>query len=408
MKKKHIIFLLFCVIFYVYQYGLRSAVPNVLNENLQQYFDINAAQMGSLISLFYLAYTIMQIPVGIILDRLNVKKALISAFSLFSMGIIAFVSSKNYAVAAIAQLFLGFSSSFAFVLVMKATNDCFPPEKVALVSSIAISAGSLGPVLGSPVLARLSTIFYWKNIVMLAGFFGLFMSVIGLFLIRNDSFIDDHEKGHNMKEVISDLKTILSNHQYLWIGLFSMMMLGPTSAFCDAWGISFLSHYYGFTKEQAALATSMIYLGNIPGGPLAAYLCSRLRSYKKVMLMGSLIFATLFSLVIFVHLPKMALYVILLLAGVAMSCQFLSFPAALLFANKNVGATVTGLINTITMLGNTVCISGVGFILNLSKGSNFHYTVNDYKVGMSILILSLIVSISSLLFIKIEFPKRTT
>ena len=404
--KNPVIFLIFCVIFFAYQYGLRSAIPNVLNENLQQFFNINTAQMGSLISLFYLGYTIMQIPVGIILDRVNLKKALLTSFALFAAGIIAFVGSQSYAVAAVAQLFLGISSSFSFVLLLKATNDNFPPEKVALISSIAISIGNFGPVVGNPALAYLSTIFHWKSVVLFMGFFGLLVSCLGVFLIEYDHKKDESENNLDPKKIFSDLKNVLMNRQYFFIGLFSMMMLGPMSALCDAWGVSFFSQCYGFSKEQAALACSMIYIGTIVGGPFVAHLCSRFKSYKKIMLSGSLSFAILYALMIFVKFPTIVLYAIMLLAGVAMSSQFLAFPVALVIADKNLGATVTGFVNTFTMLGCTLLIGGVGFVVNLSKGSNIYYSVDDYKMGLSIAIVALVISVLSAMLIKVEFPQE--
>ena len=74
MNKKHVFLLLFCALFFAFQYGMKSAIPNVLNENLQSYFNANTSQIGFLLSLSYLAYTIMQIPTGLIMDRISAKK----------------------------------------------------------------------------------------------------------------------------------------------------------------------------------------------------------------------------------------------------------------------------------------------------------------------------------------------
>ena len=74
MNKKHVLLLAFCVLFFMYQYGLRSAIPNVLNGDLQNYFGANTSQIGFLVSLSCFAYTIMQIPVGLITDRISVRK----------------------------------------------------------------------------------------------------------------------------------------------------------------------------------------------------------------------------------------------------------------------------------------------------------------------------------------------
>ncbi len=407
-KKNTAIFLLsFCVLFFVYQYGIRSAVPSVLNEELQSYFSISATQLGSLISLFYLAYTIMQIPVGLIIDRMEVKKIAVITFSLFSFGIILLVYSQSYIFAAISQIFLGCSSSFAFVLIMKVTNDYFPSDKVALISSIAISIGSLGPVICSPTLTYLSSVFYWKNVLICMGILGFIFSFIGLIFLKNTSKVSNIEIS-NEKSIFQNLKIISSNNQYIWIGIFSMMVLGSISTFTDAWGISFIRYVYGYTKEQSAFAISLVFLGNILGGPVIAHISHILQSYKKVMLCGSVILLVLFCCIIFINMPIYILYPILFLTGAVVSCQFLAFPYALLLVSKELGATITGVVNTITMLGSTFLIPGVGFILDLSKGNNTLYSASDYQISMSLLIVSVIIAILTMLFIQDKYPKNNS
>ncbi|MBQ3564555.1 MAG: MFS transporter, partial [Alphaproteobacteria bacterium] len=100
-KYMHVWLLAFCTIFFTYHYGLRSAIPSVLNEDLQQYFNATASQIGTMISSFYLAYTLMQIPGGLILDRFSSKRVGVIAFILFSMCLMLFVSSDSIAVASL-------------------------------------------------------------------------------------------------------------------------------------------------------------------------------------------------------------------------------------------------------------------------------------------------------------------
>lgn len=388
---------LFCITFFVYQYGIRSAVPNVFNEDLRNYFSIHTTEMGTLISLFYVAYTAMQIPVGLVIDRFSAKLISVFAFVCVSLGTIMFVITNNYMIAAMAQLFLGFGCSFAFVLIMKITHDVFPPQKVAFFSSLAISCGSLGPIIMSPLLAHLSQIHYWKNIVLLFGCVGFVLAVLGYVLIKGSG--SNHQTVEH-PDIMSSVKSAMSNPQYFCIGVFSMLMLGPVSAFCDAWGLTFIRNVYNLDKVHAASVVSVVYLGTILGGPLVAYIAERVNSYKKVMMAGSVLLLFFFGVVILFKLNLYVLYVWLFMIGVISACQFLSFPAIMSVAPKKMEGTLTGVANTITMMGGTVLVPLVGIATDFFKDSGAAYSANDYKNGMLVLLVSIASAVISTFFIK--------
>ncbi len=407
MNKKYLFLLSFCALFFAYQYGIKSAIPNVLNENLQNYFNADTSQIGFLVSLSYLAYTIMQIPTGLIIDRVSVKKIIVSSFALFSLGLIAFVSSSNYFCAAASQIILGASSSFALVLIMKVTNDYVAREKVAFISGLAIAAGGIGPIICNPLMARLSSSYPWQNIVICFGFLGIFCSAIVFLMIKEEDLIRPKSKA-NLHAIAQDIKTVVSDYRYIGISVFSMMVWGACSSFCDTWGVPFITHVHGISKEKAAFAISFAYIGMILGSPLSAYLAEVFNNFKKVMLGEAICFVILLSLVCFAQLSIISLCVILFAMGGFAMCQFLAFPAVLSLCDKKLGATVTGIVNTITMLGCTILVWLIGCILDWSRGSDLTYSATDYKCSMIVSIISVLFAIFVLHSVKLSTDYATS
>lgn len=404
MKRKYVFLLVFCVLFFAYQYGLRTAIPNVLNGELQRYFGANTSQIGFLISLSCLAYTLMQIPVGLITDRVSVKKIAVSSFFLFSLGLIAFVSSSNFVWASIVQVFIGVSSSFALVMVMKVANDYFPREKVAFISGLAISLGGIGPIVCNPLMARLAADFSWINIVICFGVLGVLISLIGFFVINEKDLINANVEAVS-GSIWQDIKTIIFDRRYIGISIFSMATWGACSSFCDAWGVSFIACVHEISREEAALAIGFAYTGMIFGGPLSAYLSKMLNSFKKTMLIEAICVAVLLGMVGFVKLSFILLCAILFAIGALAMCQFLAFPVALSMGEKRLGATITGVVNTIIMLGCTILIWAFGYILDWSKGQNPAYGVADYRCGITASVTSVVFAVLVLAFIKLPAYK---
>ena len=405
MNKKYIYLLTFCALFFAFQYGMKSAIPNVLNENLRNYFSANASQVGFLFSLSFLAYTVMQIPTGLIIDRVSVKKIVVSSFAFFSLGLISFIISPNYICAAISQVILGVTSSFALVLIMKVTNDYFPRKKVAIISGLVMSAGGLGPVICNPLIALLTLSFQWQDVVICCGFLGILCAAIVLFMIKEQDLIQPNTK-NDSRSVIQDIKTVISDNRYIRISIFSMTVWGACSSFCDAWGVPFLTYAHGISREEAAYAISFAYTGMILGSPLSAFLAETFQNYKKVMLGEAVCFMISFGIICFAHLSTTLLSITLFAMGAFAMSQFLAFPLVLSLCDKKLSATVTGIVNTVTMLGCTILVSVIGYVLDWSKGANLTYSAIDYRYSMIVSVISVLIGITVLALLKIPTTKK--
>ena len=70
-------------LFYAYQYVLR-VMPNIMLNDIMQRFHIDAATFGQFSGVYYLGYSLMHLPVGIMLDRFGPRK-IMSACILFTV-----------------------------------------------------------------------------------------------------------------------------------------------------------------------------------------------------------------------------------------------------------------------------------------------------------------------------------
>jgi len=69
---------------WVFMYADRT-VLNPVMKDIQQEFGLNATQLGLISSLFFLSYAILQVPAGILGDRIGRKKVLVPGFILFGV-----------------------------------------------------------------------------------------------------------------------------------------------------------------------------------------------------------------------------------------------------------------------------------------------------------------------------------
>ena len=414
VEKNNVVFmrlLVFCVIFYEFQYGIRVALTGVLNENLLRYFSVSASEFGTLVSIFFLTYTLMQIPSGLASDNFSLKKITIAAFCFTATGFILFISTQNFYIAFCAQILVGIGCSFAFVLIFKITSAYFSRERGEILSSIALSCGNLGPVIISPIIAYITSCYPWKTVIITASIFGLFCAAVGHIAIDEKKLLRKNENIEIKKSVKDSLEIICTNKQVFLIGLFSMLILGPVTAFCDVWGLSFLRSAYNLDKLEASSAISLIYTGMIFGCPFFAYTASKIKSYKIPMIAGGILLFLFLMTVIFFKINFSILSVVLFLIGLLTTCQFLVYPAAINLFSSEVSATVTGVVNTMTMSGCTFMVKIIGVLMDFSFGKksdieHMTYSFHDYQYAMISIVAAVLLAIFSALFIKDSYKNE--
>jgi len=69
-------------LFYFFQFILRVS-PNACTDSLMTAYNFDAATLGSIMSFYYIGYVIMQVPAGVILDRVGVRLPVIVSILMF-------------------------------------------------------------------------------------------------------------------------------------------------------------------------------------------------------------------------------------------------------------------------------------------------------------------------------------
>ena len=135
---------------------------SVAAPQLQQEFGLTPGDLGLLFSAFFWSYAILQIPVGIVLDRLGVTTvSRIGAFLWgLASGMVAFASGFGFIFGA--RVLLGVAEAPAFPANSKATGYWFPRGERARATAIFDAAAKFSNVIGVPLVAVAVVTFGWR------------------------------------------------------------------------------------------------------------------------------------------------------------------------------------------------------------------------------------------------------
>ena len=79
------------------------------------------------------------------------------------------------------------STAFSFLMILKASIDLFPPEKRAVMMTLATSVGCLGPVVFGPLVAIIVRSFDWISVITAYAFVGYLLAGFIWYIIDEDS-----------------------------------------------------------------------------------------------------------------------------------------------------------------------------------------------------------------------------
>lgn len=150
---------------YVDRASLSLALP-VIGADLH----LNPTEEGLLLSAFFWSYALMQVPVGLCLDRYPIRWVYAGMFAIWSLacGSTGFVGSL--AAFLIVRILLGVGESVYFPGGTKMVYLMFPANRRGLPSGVFNSGARLGFAIGGLLVPWLIMSFGWRRMFMIVGF----------------------------------------------------------------------------------------------------------------------------------------------------------------------------------------------------------------------------------------------
>lgn len=160
---------------------------SVSHDSLVHAFHISDVTFGILASAYAWTYAIMQIPVGVMLDRIGVK--LIGRVSTLLWSLSSFLAAVAPGIGSFfaARLLLGVGEAPVFPSNAKATGYWFPENERSFATSFFDAAAKLASAIGVPILGLLLIHFGWRWMFGVSGFISLAYCAVFWVVYRNPS-----------------------------------------------------------------------------------------------------------------------------------------------------------------------------------------------------------------------------
>lgn len=399
---------LICLIaafFYCYEFVLRI-IPGVLQSELTAAFgNISASTFGQLSALYYFAYSPMQVPVGILMDRYGPRRLLSLACLCCTGGSFMFSYSSSILIAGTGRFLVGFGSAFAFVGVLSLAVHWLPRRYFSLVAGLMTTLGMLGLVYGEVKITEVAGSMGLHYVLSAMVIIGLLLTALIFFVVR-DGPGGGAVKSQPLSEFYRNIVRVLVSPQVWLVAFVGACLYTSLSVFGELWGKSYLEQAHHLTKLQAAKTISAMFLGWAVGAPLAGYFSDR--SGRRVLPLVVGAFMALLCISTILYWPGLSfasLNVLMFFYGLFSATEIIIF----VMAKENSGAELSGTVfaaaNMIVTLGGVIFQPLVGTLLDkFSKGQlatgEHIYSVIDYQIALSVLPVSLLLVMVAAFFLK--------
>jgi predicted MFS family arabinose efflux permease len=373
-------------IFYAYQYILRI-VPSVMLEDIMQQFNMNTADFGQFSGIYYIGYSLVHIPIGILLDKYGAKKIIPLCICISTIGVLPIVFAEQYIYPILGRMITGIGSSAAILGVFKIIRMSFSEGHFTRMLSFSVTIGLTGAIYGGVGCAYLRSLFAYKDVIVILAFVGIIIAIMSYFVIPEAR--SETADGNSVDPIFVNLKYVFLNKKVVITYIAAGLMVGPLEGFADIWGPRFLKQIYGLTDSMASYIISMIFIGMCFGAPILNFVTERIECLKTVILSG-VIMLVVFLLLLTKILNSTALFVSFIFVGICCAYQILAIYKASTFVNPKYASLTTAVANMTIMVFGYVIHGSIGIIINMC---NELPTSNAYCCGISVIPFALFLGI---------------
>ncbi len=394
-------------LFYAYQYVIRI-IPAISTNEIITRFGVDVSQFGYLCGIYYIGYTSMSIPLGIVIDRYSPKIVLPCAVLVTALGVLPLAFFDVWYLCLLGRLISGMGSVCAILGVFKVIAIYFSQSQSSKMLGMAATIGLLGAIYGGKPMAAIMQSIGWEQAIMVLCACSLLLAI--LMYVTMPSYMSNcNIDSDDTSTIMQNIKTILSNKTIILLSIAGGLMVGPLEGFTDAWSVVTLEAIYGWTKDQATIAPSMIFIGMAIGTSLVGYVTAKTQKYYDIITISAVGMILCFFIILHSKITcNIMVYTTLILIGIFSAYQITLLSKVGIIASARLVAMTTAIANMIIMSFGSIFHAAIGHIVNYySNGNpNSGYTSDAIVLGMYPIIIGLVTALPIVYVVK-KLDKKT-
>ena len=375
--------------------------PAVISLDLSRDFGLDNSTLGMLSGATFLSYGLMQLPSGLLADKLGGRRSL-CLLLIFAGGCAIGFSFSGSASSVIGFRLLQGIGLAVTVPSMVILAGIFPAQAYARVTSILLSCGGIGSILAAQPLALGSSLLGWRSCIAAAGFLTLALTAAIWFGIKDAPAAKNDKPRSSLRQ---DMSQIMKTRAFWLVSLWGMTIMGTYFTLFSLWWGPYLMNGCGLDKADASTVMTIGAVFALITQPIGGWLSdSVFRRRKALMVTGSLLgIAAALVMVLKQGFDgtEAALLMVLFVCGTAMFSP-LNFAVLRESVPLRLIGTATGLVNMLPPLWSVLMQKVYGGLLDLGGGSS----PEAFRLASWVVLINLVVALGAALMLKESYGQH--
>lgn len=371
---------LLCAIFYFFQYAVRSA-PGIMQQELTAAWGGN--HIGAMISAYYVAYAVMALVAGVLLDRYGPRHTIPYGIAVVGIGCLIFAQGSEAAGMA-GFVLQAIGAIFAFIGSSYVAARYLPARMLAMFIGFTQCLGMAGAAFGSkPVHMAIdptgSFQIAWQYIWIAFACTGFILAVATWIIMpREKGDSPSHHGPLSLTSLLHPFKIVFGNVQSWLAGIVGGLLFLPTTIGALVWATSFLHAGENMSMAAAATEASMVPIGWVIGCPLLGYIADKLGRRKPVLIVGALVMLAAGLTAIYVPPGTLPRFSVALVLGIASGAAMIPFSMMKEANPSQVKGTAAGVMNFLVFVTTGIMSP---FISRLMVPQGTPLTLHQFQDG---------------------------
>jgi predicted MFS family arabinose efflux permease len=345
--------------------NINAVIAPYLVEELK----LSLASLGMLTASYLLAFALMQIPFGVLIDRFGARRVQGATLLVAASGAMLFAVAQQLETLILARALIGAGVAVALMSGFAALAFWVPPPDLPRALGFLMAFGGIGYILAGAPTEFLVAALGWRAL------FGMLaLATIGAAAAVWHFVPDQPGTGENWSSLLAGIRRICTAEIFWRIGLLTMLTCGTGFALHGLWAGLWLADVAGLGQDAVAWCLSAMSVGLLAGsaacGPMTAL--GRRMGLGTIQVVGVLALAFLSALALLAAGPTNLSLPLWIVVGFLINPISLSYAVLVQHFGQGMAGRVNACINTIVIAESFCVQAGMGWTLDyLTRDAGF-------------------------------------